>query len=504
MMNTRKTFLAAGQNSRRKYIDAKHLRTCSITNGGKKSSPTGRAPDLGTLNKWFGALQQIQRRSAAASGYFEQAVRQICDPGGLEAGRIYLREHGRWNLLAATDDFSYSHVGKERPFLDTLLEERQLCFHPNSLDRNLLKRGTSVVIAPLLDKGGEIIGALWGERRVHTGNRRLGIRQLEARWLQLLSETVSAALIRLEEERRHANTRLLLEQVFPNEVARQLTTHRDLLAGREREVTLLFADLKGSTKVFEQLKPEAAYELMSELMEELTTAAMQEAGVLIDYFGDGLAVMWNAPTDQTEHALAACRAALGMQQAMKQVNERWREKLTFPLRLGIGIHSGPALVGNSGSRQRIKYGPRGQTVVLASRLESATRMLDAGILVSGETVKQLPFWVGLRRLCTIRIPNISEPVTVHELCAPDESDMPADEVAFVRRYETALQLFEQGDHGEACCQLAALEEDPLSERYSVRFLSEHVTAALRPGPRRRHNDKRRDQLSDPAILFELK
>ncbi|WP_197440667.1 adenylate/guanylate cyclase domain-containing protein [Polystyrenella longa] len=465
---------------------------------------TFRSPDLVTLDGWFSALHQFQRISASAEEFFAEALRLICEPGGLETGRLFLLKNDVWESQQATEAPNTFADDQETALLEEMECHRQTCFHSSLLNRNLLEEGTSVVISPILNKSGIIIGALWGERRVYSGNQRRGIRELEARWVQLLSEAISSGLIRLEEEQHHARTRLLLDQVFPKSVTRQLMSDDSLLKAQRREITLLFADLQRSTVLFKQLEPSVAYELLSELMEVFTAAAVDQFGVLIDYYGDGLAVMWNAPVDQSDHALLACRAAMAMQKSVEEISMRWQPKLEQPLRLGIGIHTGEALVGNSGSQRRIKYGPRGEAVVVASRLESATRPMQASILLSHETVQQLPAESITRRLCQVRLPNMSDAHSVYELCSLNGAELSPDEHDFIQQYERIVALYESQQLAEACLQLTELEQQTLSNRYSVRFLSEHVSALTRTDRQRRQNDKKRDQMNDPAILLELK
>jgi adenylate cyclase len=112
------------------------------------------------------------------------------------------------------------------------------------------------------------------------------------------------------------------------------------------------------------------------------------------------------------------------------------------LELGIGIHTGPAQVGNSGSSRRLKYGPRGHTVNLASRVESATRHLGGHILLTAATQNQLAGEFVVRRICQARLPGVKEIVTLYEL--PEQP--PADDwVDYCQRAEAALSKFEATD-----------------------------------------------------------
>ena len=125
--------------------------------------------------------------------------------------------------------------------------------------------------------------------------------------------------------------------------------------------------------------------------------------------------MWNAPVAQPDHAARACRAALAMIGELPGLNERWAGRIGAPLALGIGVNTGAALVGNTGSRRRLKYGPLGNTVNLASRVEGATKQLGVPVLITGGTRGRLAAPFATRRLCRVRVVGIDAPVELFEL-----------------------------------------------------------------------------------------
>ena len=101
-------------------------------------------------------------------------------------------------------------------------------------------------------------------------------------------------------------------------------------------------------RISEQLGTQFTYQMLSEVLEYFTTRVIDNGGVIIDYYCDGLAAMWNAPQNQPDHALRACHSAIAMVSEINQLNQRWRERLHRPLRIGVGIHTDSALVGNAG------------------------------------------------------------------------------------------------------------------------------------------------------------
>ncbi len=142
-------------------------------------------------------------------------------------------------------------------------------------------------------------------------------------------------------------------------------------------------------------------------MDRLTDVVLEGGGSILDYYGDGLAAFWNAPLDQPDHAAAACATALRMLEEIAAASLDWQSLTERPLVGAAGIHTGLATVGNAGSRRRMKYGPRGAVVNLASRLEGAAKKFDLPVVISSATADRVgnrfqPFRVGRSKLAGIR------------------------------------------------------------------------------------------------------
>ena len=121
-------------------------------------------------------------------------------------------------------------------------------------------------------------------------------------------------------------------------------------------MTLLFADVRGFSRISERLGPAGTVNWINDIMGALSTCVLDHQGVLVDYIGDELIAMWGAPKEAPDHARRACRAALDMLAKLPELNERWRSTLKEPMGLGIGINTGVAQVGNTGSAYKFKYG----------------------------------------------------------------------------------------------------------------------------------------------------
>jgi hypothetical protein len=174
--------------------------------------------------------------------------------------------------------------------------------------------------------------------------------------------------------------------------------------------------------------------------------------VVVDYIGDELMAMWGAPERQADHARLACQAAQAMLECLPRLNAVWQPTIGEPFDLGIGVNTGPARVGNTGSRRKFKYGPLGNTVNLASRVQGVTRYLRTHLLITGCTHAQVGPDVPARRLGKVRVVNIDSPVELYEVARPGCADWPI----LKEGYEKALADFESKDLRSAARTLGTL------------------------------------------------
>jgi adenylate cyclase len=252
----------------------------------------------------------------------------------------------------------------------------------------------------------------------------------------------------------------------------------------EREVTLLFADLRASTELVASLATNPlACEMLGHVLDCLTEAVLDYNGLVVDYYGDGLMAMWNAPRDQSQHADLACRAAFQMQERLPEVEEDWIHVVQSPFRLGVGLHTGLVQVGNAGSSQQEKYGPRGPNVHVTSRVEAATKELGVPILATRSTVQILSKEFAANRVCRASMPGV-RPMDFYALRTA--ADEPLITHAW-QIYDEALRHFEQGEFQEAATALATIESRLAA--IPVRFLSEQVERELGCAQRRRSTDR---------------
>jgi adenylate cyclase len=157
------------------------------------------------------------------------------------------------------------------------------------------------------------------------------------------------------------------------------------VTGDRRRVTLLFSDIRGFSTLVEDKQPEDVVALLNEYFAKMVEVIFRNGGTLDKFIGDGIMVIFGAPVEDPRQEEHAVNTAIEMQAELRQLCKKWEGEGKTPFRIGVGIHTGLAIVGNIGSAERLDYTAVGDTVNLAARLESATRALGVDILISEGT-----------------------------------------------------------------------------------------------------------------------
>jgi adenylate cyclase len=230
------------------------------------------------------------------------------------------------------------------------------------------------------------------------------------------------------------------------------------LGGERRELTVLFADIRDSTRLAQRLAPDRFAALLNDTLGAMTGVLLARGGMLDKFTGDGFLAIFGAPLPQEDHALRACCAALDMLQALEGVRARWARDVA-PIEVGIGINSGPMLIGNMGSPQRLTYTVIGDEAHLGARLEAANKDFRTRILLSEATFAQVQGEIAARELDLVAFRGLAQPVRVFELLG--EQPLAAGPAARLQSFEAALACYRAGDLSEALARFEALHaEDP--------------------------------------------
>jgi class 3 adenylate cyclase len=194
-------------------------------------------------------------------------------------------------------------------------------------------------------------------------------------------------------------------------VIEQLDPDRLQLGGQLREITTLFADIRGFTSFSEQIDPATLVSVLNEYLAGAAEAVLAEEGTIDKFQGDAIMAWFNAPIPQQDHTLRAARAALGIRRAVNEVRERMEPR--FRLSFGVGIHVGEGLLGLVGTRKRLDYTAIGDSVNTAKRLQE--NAAPDQILVSGAAETRMHGAVEVRAAPAIQAHGKRQPVEVYEL-----------------------------------------------------------------------------------------
>jgi adenylate cyclase len=193
-----------------------------------------------------------------------------------------------------------------------------------------------------------------------------------------------------------------------------------VLGGEERRMTILFSDVRGFTSISEHYKddPKGLTHLMNRFLTPLTNAIIERKGTIDKYIGDAIMAFWNAPVDDAEQEANACDAALAMQERAASLNAELKSEaetsggVYMPLRIGIGLNTGPCVVGNMGSDFRFNYSVLGDTVNVASRLEARTKDYRLPLVIGSRTAERAKEKFATMEIDLIQVKGKKQPEAV--------------------------------------------------------------------------------------------
>ena len=201
-----------------------------------------------------------------------------------------------------------------------------------------------------------------------------------------------------------------------------------VLGGEERRMTILFSDVRGFTTISEYYKddPQGLTRLMNRFLTPLTNAIIDRKGTIDKYIGDAIMAFWNAPVDDAEQEANACEAALEMLSRAETLNDELKHEaevnggVYMPLRIGIGLNTGPCVVGNMGSDFRFNYSVLGDTVNLASRLEARTKDYRIPVVIGSRTAEGAKQKFAVMEIDLIMVKGEKQPEAVFTVLGPSQ------------------------------------------------------------------------------------
>jgi len=218
-----------------------------------------------------------------------------------------------------------------------------------------------------------------------------------------------------------------------------------VLGGEEREMTIMFSDVRGFTTISETYKsdPQGLTRLMNRFLTPLTNAILERKGTIDKYMGDAIMAFWNAPLDDKEHEINACSAAVDMLSRIDELNKQREQEAAegghvyIPLNVGIGLNTGVCVVGNMGSDLRFDYSVLGDSVNLASRLEGQSKEYGFPIIVGSRTALAAKDEFAILELDFIKVKGKKEPEVIYAIAGREDVVQSA---AFQRLRNTTIEM----------------------------------------------------------------
>ncbi len=234
-------------------------------------------------------------------------------------------------------------------------------------------------------------------------------------WILSVAALFAFKYFLLEKDRR------LIKNIFSKYVSKDVldeildNPEKVKLGGEEKEVTVFFSDIRGFTSIAEKTSPKELVRILNKYFTLMTNEILENNGVLDKYIGDAIMAFWGAPIDDADQADNALKAALGMLKKLKELNKKLKAAGDPEINIGIGLYSGPAIVGNVGSDLRFDYTVMGDTVNIASRLEGLNKEYKTEIII-GESVKdRIKGKYNFKFLGSVSVKGRKEPLNIYSI-----------------------------------------------------------------------------------------
>jgi class 3 adenylate cyclase len=203
------------------------------------------------------------------------------------------------------------------------------------------------------------------------------------------------------------------ETYTPKHLAEKILTSKSALEGERKQVTVLFADMKGSMELLADRDPEEARKLLDPVIEQMMEAVHRYEGTVSNLMGDGIMALFGAPLAHEDHAVRACYAALRMQEAVNRYADGVQRTEGVPIQIRVGLNSGDVVVGAIGNDLKMDYTAVGQTVHLASRMEQMAK--PGSIMMTADTLRLAEGYVQVNSLGPAAVKGMSDRVEVFEV-----------------------------------------------------------------------------------------
>ncbi|MCC7356973.1 adenylate/guanylate cyclase domain-containing protein [Candidatus Uhrbacteria bacterium] len=268
--------------------------------------------------------------------------------------------------------------------------------------------------------------------------------QVDLLWPTITFVFVYAAVTlerRVHADRERRQLRTAFSRYVSSSVVDSIMQNPDKLrlGGERRRMSVLFSDIRGFTTISEGMTPDVLVNILNIYLNRMTDIVFKHAGVLDKYIGDAVMAFWNAPLDQSDHALRAVSTGLEMRDALEELNAS-KAFGDLEMHIGIGINTGEMVVGNVGGNTRFDYTVIGDNVNLGSRLEGLTKEYGVAFIIAESTKGELRDAVITRRLDKVTVKGKKEPVVIYEAMELKENAT-QQRIDLAHDFESALDLY---------------------------------------------------------------
>jgi adenylate cyclase len=293
---------------------------------------------------------------------------------------------------------------------------------------------------------------------------------------------VITLLTYLREERMRRYIHGAFDRYLSPELVRRISADpsRLELGGEVREMTVLFCDIRGFSRISERMAPQDIIRFLIAFLTPMTDILLARRATIDKYIGDAILAFWNAPLDDPRQHENAARAALEMIDRLQNLNAAMptQEDASWPgnVEIGIGVNAGPCCVGNMGSAQRLSYSLIGDTVNLASRIEGLTQAYGVKILLGEEPASRLPLFATVE-VDRVRVVGRDTPETIHALLGDEDLARSAGFATFAGRHASMLAAYRARNWEEA--EQALVQNEEAAAQHGLAQLYARYRASIR-------------------------
>ncbi len=233
----------------------------------------------------------------------------------------------------------------------------------------------------------------------------------------VFSLTFGQIYLLLTEEKEKRQIKATFSKYVSPEFVNILVENPELAkqGGVEKEVTMLFSDIRGFTTLSEGMSAKELIDFLNDYLSIMTNILMENKGTLDKYIGDAIVGFWGAPVDLEDHAYYACLSAVKMMKALKEFNARMESLGKNKINIGIGLNSGKIIVGNIGSEKKMNYTAVGDTAILTEELQDENKTYNTNIIISEFTYEKVKDYAKVRELGEYKAKHRDKPIKIYEL-----------------------------------------------------------------------------------------